>query len=70
MPFISVSNVRVEEAVVERDDGEFCIVTLLPSGSRIMVRKSRLYPDRKELEQKLGLAPAAIANRSPWSTIH
>lgn len=69
MLYISISNVRVEEASVEYDDGEFCVIRLMESGSRIMVRKSRLHEDKRKLEEKPGIGERK-KYRTPWDYLH
>jgi len=69
MPFISISNVRVEEVRVEDADREFCTIELLESHARIRVRRSRLYENREKLEEKLGLRKVNV-RRSPADYFH
>ena len=48
MAYIVISNLRVEEAVIESEENGFCLIHLPGTGARFAVRKRRLYPTRLE----------------------
>jgi len=70
MPYISISNVRIEEVRIESSDREFAIVELLESGGRIRIRKSRIHESREELEKILGFSKPQNKGRSPADYFH
>ena len=48
MAYIVISNLRVEEAVIESEANGFCLIHLPSTGARFAVRKGRLYSTKQE----------------------
>lgn len=53
MAYIVISNLRVEEAVIESEENGFCLIHLPRTGARFAVRKRQLYSTRLEAGEHL-----------------
>lgn len=65
MAYIVISNLRIAEAVIEAEEGGFCLVRLPETGARINLRKSRIYATKEEAARHLRTksAPASSPTR-------
>lgn len=73
MPYIVESNQSVREVIIERDEREFAVIRFADEpGSRLMVRKSRLYRTKEEAERRLpyrrkgDCAQEGMTGPTPW----
>lgn len=73
MPYIVESNLNVREVIIEKDEREFAVIRFADEpGSRLMVRRSRLYDTKEEAEKHLvykefgGCGETGLGGYSPW----
>lgn len=53
MPFIVESNMKVTEVSIEKDDGQFVLISLKGTFSRICIRRSRIFDTMEQAEQHI-----------------
>ena len=67
MAYIVISNLKISEAVIEAEEGGFCLVKLPDTGARFRVRKSRIHAKREEATEHLRPPPSARLLSHPLS---
>lgn len=67
MAYIVISNLKISEAVIEAEEGGFCLVKLPDTGARFRVRKSRIHANEGGGNGALKKPPSARLLSHPLS---
>ena len=62
MAYIVISNLKISEAVIEAEEGGFCLVKLPDTGARFRVRKSRIHAKREDATEHLRNPRAPVSS--------